>query len=244
MKKSFKLIIGVILCLSMLLSFVSCQYIDVFFNNDTKDKVSTDNDRIVPRGYTGGVCGALTYHYEYAVYWLETYEEVLSAIELLKSHGSTIKRDIIFTYDTDMFDVKYCFEYKRSKAEPLEEGKNFFDRKIDEGSFQWYAFYDDVEIDDFMYIKTVGDYDVMCVSYAGTSGIYRDFETVENTDYLSIDWYGKDGDGYDIPKNELPINNEYDILYKGKLYCHLIFSETCLPEECYRDFLSTLTIIE
>ena len=253
MRKIKKSLVALLLLVSVMLSFASCQYIDAFLNRDqlkensedTKNESGTKNeDRIVPQGYTGGIARDLHFHYEYAVYWLETYEEVLSAIELLKSHGSTIKRSIAFNYDTDLFDIKYCFMYKRSKAESLEEGKSFFDRKIDEGEFRWFAVYDDIEIDDFMYTNYISDYDVMEIDYYGDSGIDRDFENVENTENLSFDWYGKGGDGYYMPNYEAPHRKTCDILYNGEIYCHLDFSETWIPDEYHEEFLSSFTIIE
>ena len=253
MKNFKKRILSIILLVSVMLSFASCQYIDIITNskNESSDvNVHSDTPHSCPGcqrtedGYTGGLSHFQDFHDEYGLYWLETYEEVLSAIELLKSHGSTIKRSIAFNYDTDLFDIKYCFMYKRSEAESLEEGKSFFDRKIDGGEFRWFAFYDDVEIDDFIYFKYVSYYNIMEIDYYGDSGIDRDFEKVENTENLSFDWYGKNGDGYYIPNNKAPRGKSCDILYNGEIYCHLDFSETWIPDEYHEEFLSSFTIIE
>lgn len=241
MKKRIKVFLGLLLCITFVLLSSSCQYID-FFNNQA-DNENNEQSSIVPDGYTGGMSHDLTFHYEYAVYWLETYEEVLSAIELLKFNGSTISRSIAFNYDGDFFDIKYCFIYQRSKAEPLEDGENFFNRKIDGGEFRWYAFCDDVEISDFMYHKTVSRYDIMWIDYADESWIYRDFENVKDTDDLSFDWFGKNGE-YNTTITEYPDYGYYDILYNDNLYCHLRFSETWIPIEYHSDFLSTFVIIE
>ena len=43
-------------------------------------------------------------------WWVETYDECMEAIELLKSHDSTFRKTAIFTYDGELFDTKYCFK--------------------------------------------------------------------------------------------------------------------------------------
>ena len=252
----FKPLICLVLCISLVLSFVSCQYIDPIIdkitgerdNNDVnkKDpavKESTHTHEIVPKGYTGGAAFDPCFHAEKGVYWLETYEEVLEAIELLKSHGSTVSRSIAFDCEGDLLDVKYCFLYSKSKAEPLEEGKNFFDRKIDGGEFQWYAFYEDVAIEDFMYYNLVIDYDVMRIKYVGDTWLYRDFENVEDTSNLSISWWGK-GHYDDCEEEPLPEAESYYIMHNDYTYAELEYSETLLPKDYYDEFLSTFVIIE
>ena len=172
-----KKIISIILICSMLLALLSgCSYFDKTNDGGNENKEDTDksdpvngncsSSHLVPEGYTGGFSYDSCLHAVTGFYWLETYEEVLEAIELLASHGSTVenkqygntvKRSIGFNYEGDLFDVKWCFRYSRSKAEPLEEGKSFFDRRIDEGEFVWYAFAKDVTIDKLVY----SDYDAL-----------------------------------------------------------------------------------
>ena len=269
MKRILKPLICLVLCFSVVLSFISCQYIDPIIdkitgesdNGEQVEQESDDNesiekepvktDSIVPKGYTGGMTGDTHFHEEYGVYWLETYEEVLEAVELLKSHGSTIQRSIAFNCEGELLDSKYCFIYPRSKAEPLEEGKNFFDRKMDGVEFSWYAFCDkDVAIDDFLYYQCViWDYDVIYIKYTFGTWWDRDFSNIENTDELSISWFGK-GVYADCEEGPPPQDDNYRIImhndyeYAYLTSCVIKFSEKFIPEDYYDEFLSTFVIIE
>ena len=177
------------------------------------------------------------FHSQYGVYWLETYEEVLTAVELLKSHGSTITRSIGFDCEGEWLDIKFCFIYDKKKAEPHEDGKNFFDRRIDDGDFVWYGFYEDVSIDELMY-SFVYEYDCMKVGYAYFTTI-RKFPILENHDDLSYFWFGDEE-----PGNEYPTGGEYMIFYKNKFFCEVHCSDTLLLPEYHEKFLNSLFIIE
>ena len=247
-----KKVLSVALICSMLLAFLSgCSYFDKLVGGDSDKETGKDttnepnyvdgncsSTHLVPEGYTGGFAEDPCMHAVTGFYWLETYEEVLEAISLLKSHGSEIGRTIGFNCDGDLLDVKWCFMYPRSKSEPLEEGKNFFDRRIDGGRFYWYGFYDDVDMDKLYYdrIDTYGCFDVC---YYGD----YDFEDIESTDDLSITWWGKDE--YDIVDQPLECGN-YQILYQGRPWTEIDYSdyERPLPPDYFDDFLSTAIIVE
>ena len=252
MRKLVKMLISLALCAVMLFSYASCEYIscvingdennnssdvDVKSDNDNKE-ISTSNnkkDRIVPVGYTGGVEYDLCFHEEYAVYWLETYEEVLEAVELLKSNGSTIKRSIAFDCEGELLDVKFCFLYSRSKAQKLEEGKNFFDRKIDDGEFKWFGLFEDVTIDELLY-STVSRYDSLNISYVKDQAIYRDFMDIYDTDKITFDWY--------LSEFGLEPDGLYYIRLNGEIYVKVNYEETPLPSEYYQKFADSIVIIE
>ena len=250
-----KKIIALILIYSVMLAFLTgCSCIDMIIGNnatagdETGNSGSTgDSDQhknghghtgIVPEGYTGGFAETPCMHEVTGFYWLETYEEVLEAIELLKSHGSEIGRTIGFNCDGGLLDVKWCFVYSRSKAEPLEEGKNFFDRRIDGGKFDWYGFYDDVDMEK-IYYDHINKYGYFHVCYSGD----YDFENIESTDDLSITWWGKDE--YDIVDQPLECGT-YQILYQGRLWTEIDYSdyERPLPPDYFDEFLSTAVIVE
>lgn len=162
--KKFKKIIISILLIAMIMVLASCEYANALKSYLDKDEhVHTNQCSCSVRtedGYTGGLTSRKEFHDEYEVYWLETYGEVLAAVELLKSHGSTVTRSLGFNYESDLLDSKYCFVCKRSNADPLEEGKSFFDRKIDGGTFSWYGFYEDITIEELLY-KEVYNMDVI-----------------------------------------------------------------------------------
>lgn len=264
-----KKIIALILIYSVMFAFLTgCSYIDMIIGNnatagdETGNSGSTgDSDQhknghghtgIVPEGYTGGFSEASCLHEVDGFYWLETYEEVLDAIELLKSHGSTVenkrygntvKRSIGFNYEGDLFDVKWCFTYPRSKAEPLEEGKSFFDRRIDEGEFVWFAFAKDVTIDKlvYSYYERYGAFHIR-YPYNSTSGLYNYVVDVENVEDLSFDWFGR----YDYGVVDQPLEGSYyEIMYQGELVADMHFDYNYpLPIEYHKEFLSTMVVIE
>ena len=107
-------------------------------------------DNYFPEGYTCGfTISPGNTHDSY--YWVETYEECLAAIELLKSHGSSFKESTIFTYEGDLFDTKYCFSIDRHRADKIDFGENPFDRRAEDVVVTSYAFYDEVTIDELVY---------------------------------------------------------------------------------------------
>ena len=116
---------------------------------------------IFPDGYTCGFGLQPGSPLEY--WWVETYEECLDAIELLKSHGSTFSDDIVLAYDEELFDVKYCFVLVGDgrHGERIKFGDNPFDRWAYDIRIDTYAFFDDVTIDELVY------------SYAGRYETYR-----------------------------------------------------------------------
>ena len=247
-----KKILSVALICSMLLAFLSgCSYFDyknedeggdIETSNGTNEN-SSDNNQNQGSGnkkYTGGLESDSHFHAEYGIYWLETYEEVTEAVELLKSHGSTIKRSIGFDCEGDLLDVKWCFLYQWSDAEPLEEGKSFFDRKIDDGEFVWYAFYLDTTIDELLYSYAY-DYDCMKIDY-GAYRFSRSFANVEDASDLVFNWFGKDR----YEGCETPENGKYIIEYKGEewAYMHSVNEDRVLPQEYFDVFLSTVVIVE
>ena len=237
-----KKIISLILICSIILAFLTgCSYFEKKDDDANEKSQNNESQSQEPeKKYTGGISSDRHFHLEYGVYWLETYEEVLEAVELLKSHGSTIERSIGFNCEGELLDVKWCFMYKWSKAEPLEDGKNFFDRRIDDGEFIWYGFFDDVSIDDFLYDRDVTYYDYLHVSYMGPGETQRTFESIENVDDLSLGWPGQEFG--DPPSKQWW--SLYYVMYKDKEYVIVHFDENLIPDEYHNDFAKSIVIIE
>lgn len=143
MQKAFLNIISILLVLVMsLLALGGC---DIFIDEPIGGNHSYHY--LFPSGYTGGFRHQPGADIEY--WWVETYEECLDAIQLLKSHGSTFKNEKVFTYDGNMFDCKYCFVIRTgTKTEKIKWGDNPFDRYAYNVSLVCYAFLDDVTIDE------------------------------------------------------------------------------------------------
>ena len=101
-----------------------------------------------PEGYTGGF--EKSYGPEIEYYWVETYEEALEAINLLKSHGSTFEESVIFTYEGDMFDTKYCFKMSGSR-DYVKFGDNPYDRWAENVEITAFGFLENISIDELVY---------------------------------------------------------------------------------------------
>ena len=152
-----------IFILSML-AFCSCSLRNNYTsNNDDFDLGGNYGDwDFYPEGYTGGFPRFLDqpgFRGEY--WWVETYEECVAAVELLKSHGSTFEKNVIFSYDGELFDTKYLFEICIDQSiytEQIKFGDDPFDRRADYVQIKSYAFAQSVTIDEINY-GNVNDYE-------------------------------------------------------------------------------------
>ena len=126
--------------------------------------------------YTGGQYGTHGFSDNDQWWWVETYDECQNAIDQLESRGSTFDESVIFSYDGEAFDVKYCFalDYKNY----LRYGRdNPFKRKNEDVNIYAYIFFNDTSIDDFVY-SYVHKY---CAYY-----LYLNPEYIENNKYQNI----------------------------------------------------------
>jgi predicted small lipoprotein YifL len=116
-----------------------------------------------PEGYTGGFKN-IDDRSETECWWVETYDELMEAVDLLKSHGSTFEKSIISDYDGDLYDTKYCItiDRKAGETEKIKYGDNPFDRKAVGVAIVSYAFFEDVTIDELNY-SYITKYDVMTI---------------------------------------------------------------------------------
>lgn len=152
---------------------------------DTPDEGNVENKNtshdLYPKGYTGGFTHQPGANIEY--WWVETYEECLEAIELLKSHGSTFKNDTVLTYDGNLFDCKYCFKITGATGigltEKIEWGDNPFDRRAIDVSLTCYAFFDDVTIDELNH-SYVDRYEAYLIYSEKAHSMFFDEITAEN----------------------------------------------------------------
>ena len=156
--KRIKKLISMFLVMSICLSFFGCEYVNELIGVFGEQTVEEDPIKggmngnhsihdLFPDGYTGGFLHNPGENVEY--WWVETYDECVDAIKLLKSHGSTFSDEMILAYDGDEFDTKYCFTITGVgwKTEKIKWGDNPFDRHAENVSISSYAFFDDVTID-------------------------------------------------------------------------------------------------
>lgn len=157
----FKTLSTILIFILSMLAFCSCS----LRKNDTSNNNNNNNEDdwgsyyfdwdFYPEGYTGGFPDFISdtvFRTEY--WWVETYEECVAAVELLKSHGSTFEKNAIFSYDGELFDTKYLFKIciDQSKyTEQIKFGDDPFDRRADYVQIESFAFLKNVTIDEINY---------------------------------------------------------------------------------------------
>ena len=174
----------------------SCQHTSLSSSDETKNGNFKDWD-FYPDGYTGGFYHQPGCDVEY--WWVETYEECVAAIELLKSHDSTFAESVIFTYEGDLFDTKYCFEipHYNIHTEKIKFGDDPFDRRGGNVLVCSYAFFDDLTIDEINH-SIIDKYRYCLPLISGTreitvpdlTSIQLNYELVSYQDRYRFDgWY-------------------------------------------------------
>ena len=189
---------------------------------------------IYPEGYIGGV--GISYGSGTQLYWVETYEEALECIELLKSHGSTISESLLYSYEGDLFDTKYLFRFC-GKKDAAKYGDNLCDRYAENVSVETYGFFEDVDIKDFEYTY-ISNFDVLYFEP------YRDFYSAYNSDedidrdLLTYESYENMPTYY---KTYLTVR--YDKTLFARTYRSKNNEQTKLDEECINAILDSLVFI-
>lgn len=149
-----KTISAILIFILSTIALSSCSLLkDDIDNPYDGDNVHEDWD-FYPEGYTAGfpkLMRKVGPRVEY--WWVETYEECVEAIELLKSHGSTFKETAIFNYDGELFDTKYFFKISLENryTEKIEFGDNPFDRTAMDVEVTSFAFLKSVTIEEINY---------------------------------------------------------------------------------------------
>ena len=201
MKKTIKTI-SLLLAVSLCLSLFGCDYINEWMGKNGEQNVGESDDivggnhsyhELFPDGYTGGFRHQPGANIEY--WWVETYEEAIEAIELLKSHGSTFSDEMILTYEGDEFDTKYCFTITGvgAKTEKIKWGDNPFNRYAENVKISCFAFFEDVTIDEInhSYVSKYNAYKF------GTEYIYLEWQSNSTIDDITIgEWTSETGRYY------------------------------------------------
>ncbi len=150
MKRLVK-VLSLLLALITCFTLVSCRKDEP---NEPQPKTGHPKWNFYPEGYTCGFPNEYSPEQRIEIWWVETYEECLAAIELLKAKGSLFEeydKYELFSYEGDLFDTKYCIRIRASGSDAIEFGDNPFDRKASCVWVEAYAFIDDVTIDELNY---------------------------------------------------------------------------------------------
>lgn len=157
MKKTTKTIICLILCFAVVFSLASCGGI--------MELLTGGNNR---NGYTGGMSWGDPHAYSNVeIYWLETYDEAVTAIEGLKAAGNEIPEGLISDYESDLVDAKYLFVVNTHKIEKRAKDTKWYDHKYKAvDRVEYYGFLDKISIEELEYSET-NDYRFVCASNDG-----------------------------------------------------------------------------
>lgn len=156
MKKTTKTIICLILCFAVVFSLASCGVPILLTGGNNRD------------GYTGGISWGAPYasiHME--IYWLETYDEAVTALEGLKAAGNEIPEGLISDYESDLVDAKYLFVVDTYKIKKRAKDTKWYDHKYKAvDRVEYYGFLDKISIEELEYSET-NDYRFVCASNDG-----------------------------------------------------------------------------
>lgn len=166
-------------------------------------------------------------------YCVETYSELLDALEVLRAYGNDIEKSVVFdcegmSFDHTILDCKYFIYLEDFHAE--EPTENILEHKYDEVRVEWrvydrfYPLYHGVgsRMDRFDINKNI-----MTASFAG----YK-IEEISDPELLNIHYYGVDDLNW--PEHLTFPPYLYGIDYDGKLFCEINLDTTRFPE--YEDY--------
>lgn len=249
MKKHLIKFVSILLVFVLtLLSLASCE---LSFNetDDIKDGAPTLH-YLFPDGYTGGFRNGSGYPHCYVEYWwVETYEECIDAIKLLRSHDSSFSSEIYLGYDGDLFDVKYCFQIDASgsKTQKIKWGDNPFDRYADTVKLGVYVFFEEVTIDEINH-SDIGRYNAYRIRIANT---FKDLHgKIDVSEFRIGDWNpqfdGEERLGYyvNVEYDGELLMSQSEVMMQVRSEFYTTGDDIKINEECIRELLTSGKIID
>ena len=202
-----KTLISLFLLISVLFSFTSCELFEIGTLGVVIGSKNGD-------GYTGG--GVLfnpTQRLTTEVHWVETYEEFIEIINVLKEYETDIPDVFLSSYENDAVDAKYCFYFSKS-SHKIKKGQEWYERKLSELEILYVGFLDRISIEELEYssyskhksivfrgvhTKTLDDYqNIIYECNDRRCNIkYRDSINIIGT----IPYYNMDDHNEELPKN-------------------------------------------
>ena len=238
MKRLVK-ILSLLLALITCFTLVSCRKDEPLDPGKLKDGPNCGPPpwEFYPEGYTAGFPDEVKKwekgrHLE--IWWVETYEECLAAIELLNSHDSTFRKTYtsLFSYEGELFDTKYCFWYL-SGGSRISWGDDPFDRYAEDILLQTWVFFEDVTIDELNY-GDVEDYHAYIVASHHQKNKIEPLEDLTEA-RLRYEW-----------KKDTNSRTACFVYHKGISYCRItLFSKNQddygpMTDECVNALLESL----
>ena len=135
-----------------------------------------------PEGYTGGLPVVMD-GTGLEVYLFETYDELMTAVNSLKSHGSTFEDHGIVNCDEKEFDVKYILTLNAFESDKIiKQGEDPFNRRATNVTIRNYIFFEEVSAEELAY-SLVDRYDCYSVSFSDKELVAK---AKSNFDLLSL----------------------------------------------------------
>ena len=214
MKKAVKILISIIICVSVLLSLVSCNLLDAINDFLNRNKAGP------------GTTWADVYDYM----WVETYDEMLEIVERTRAYGTEIPQIPVFSCEQYGLDIKFAITVENRIFDELEDKYEYFDRKIKQFSAVCYVFFESVTIEDVEQYISI-PYLNNCVY--STTVQDRRVDSPEGVEYIEIE-----------ESHKIGMEKYYSVKYKGKNQFYLVSYYTEITEEQIEILEKTLTIIE
>ena len=224
MKKTAKIVISIIICISVLLSLMSCNLLDAIndFLNRNEDGPGS------------------AWHHVYQYMWVETYDEMLEIVERTRSYGTEIPQIPTFNCEQYGIDVKFAITVENDIFDELEDKYEYFDRKINQFSVISYVFFESVTIDEL---------DTTSYSLSWLNGGYIPSIYMSGNKVQYFIGNSEDNENIEIESSGDILGNEskrYSVKYKGKHQFYLVsyYEEFEITEEQIEILEKTIVIIQ
>lgn len=126
MRKTAKIFISLLLLFAIACSFASCDLIKRFGDKDGP---------------------GTTYKEAHVAIWVETYDELKFVLDRMKAAGTKTLQIPAFDCEEYGIDVKFQIVLRRSEAEQLQDGENYYDVKLNFVHIVCYLFFEEVTIE-------------------------------------------------------------------------------------------------
>ena len=190
MKKTLKILLCFIICFSVLLSMISCDFVGLskLIRNIVISKI---NGPSRPEGYTGGFPMESHFVSSHEFCWFETYDELMEALNRTRAYGTKIPITPYFDCEEEYgVDIKFCVVIPWKYTKDLDEGKDCFDQYISEDSLSIdaFVFFDEVSIDELIF-STYSSYSSLhLIQYTATDNFTPPAES-DSVNIYPIDDY-------------------------------------------------------
>ena len=234
MKKMTKILISLLLLVSIVFSFASCEVLEdvlVFMSglNPFVPKFGR------PKTKEDGL-HAVDHYYE--TKWVETYDEMVDILSKMKAAGTKTPQIPAFDCEEYGIDIKFQITLRRSDLMNLEEGQNYYDIKLHDIYIDCYLFFEEITIE-----QIKARHSILHAPY-GSFRLYavekKYFDILANpNDYDDLKIHNDRADG----TKEI---GRYHIYYDGKNQFYIQRSEADfeLTEEQIEILKKTVVVIE